>query len=607
MKRYLIVLFAIITSVVSAQNTPSGLSYRNQSKANIRQIELRDSTGENVITYAKLIENPAHIVVNPTGYTLKSIEIADTYTRVSMHVKFYPKRWIITAKSYLIDQDHNKYEMKRFESACGIQPMKMFWMPESGEIDYDIIYPPLKSYAKSVSLTFDGDSGSGFYDIQLYDLKLPDVDWTVAEQESSPRANPLNELPLPEYKFGMATLKGHIIDFRPGMMKEIEMSTFCRVFDNPLDVFKSDVDSVGNYTFTVPVARLTPASVGRNFPMQVFLAPGDTTEVWYSIRNGIPEFDARCYATGPLASLTMDIDSRAKGAVLRPLHMMMDNSDIKEYRTLQIRVKDICETLVRAKGKVTPAIMEELTDICSTDKVLLSSYLGQLLSLLKHYNLQVPGVMQNEQKMLWMLEQISKYEPLDSVQLQSMATIPASYQEYLNYHLDKLYKLKELLKTKYSAEIASLPQEIKPKDIVPYLLDKYRGKKVLVHCWIPTMKTCKEINEKVIIPLQKEWNEKRDSNEMVIVHIAYVKWPQSEWDAQCVDLKGVHYKIYDSDVYDELVKSIDHVHENTGIANALYDERGQCVWSKSNFPDIEDIRKKLGLRKNEKDFIYKNR
>lgn len=598
MRLYLTILSLFLATMLHAQGGLRTMREMNNSISNIKHIELRDSSGKQIIGYATSIENPAHIKISDRLCTLKRIELSDTYTRVTMHVRFQPKRWIMAAESYLIDNARNRYDMIRFESEYGIEPKKMFWMPQSGEIDYDIIYPPLKPYATSVTLTFDGDDGDGFYDIQLNRTDLPTIYWPFTEEWMQSQTQPLRELPVPEYKFGFATVKGHIFDFEPGMMKDIDLSTHYVIYDNPLDVQTTKIDSAGNFTFHVPVARLTAATIDRHHPMHVFLSPGETTEIWFPIH---PD-KRRSFATGPLASLAIDLNSTRRNSPDFMRHIRMDSSDLREYAMLSSRIQHICHSIDSVKGKVTPGMMDELHDICSNRKILLCDAFLQMAGLSKTYNIKMPDVVYNDMKLRWMLNDISHYIPLDAEQAESMATMPESYQELVNYHLDNLSDAHRENLQKHGFEIKSLPKNIATKDITQYILAQHPGKKVFIHCWIPNNSSDKDINSKVIIPLQKEWNEKRDSSDLVFVHIANVRYPQAEWEMQRADLKGEHYAIFDNMEFFDLQKSIVSTYPAVH-ANALYDEKGKCIWKKSNFPDIEDIRKRLGLRKNDMDVI----
>lgn len=82
----------------------------------------------------RVIDQPAFIVRNTTSIEVSKVVISDTATVLHIYAKYRPKYWIqIAPDSYLTDNNGETYQLR---SGIGIIPGKEFWMPESGEAEF---------------------------------------------------------------------------------------------------------------------------------------------------------------------------------------------------------------------------------------------------------------------------------------------------------------------------------------------------------------------------------------------------------------------------------------------------------------------------------------
>ena len=88
----------------------------------------------------RVIDQPPFIVRNTTSIEVSKVVISDTATVLHIYAKYRPKYWIqIAPDSYLTDNNGETYQLR---SGIGITPGKEFWMPESGEAEFNWSFLP---------------------------------------------------------------------------------------------------------------------------------------------------------------------------------------------------------------------------------------------------------------------------------------------------------------------------------------------------------------------------------------------------------------------------------------------------------------------------------
>ena len=141
-----------------------------------------------------------------------------------IYAKYRPKYWIqIAPDSYLTDNNGETYQLR---SGIGIIPGKEFWMPESGEAEFQLVFPPLSDNATSFDFTEGEKVENGFsiWGIQLKSKKLPEL--ALPQNAVVHKADPNAELPEPVIQYGKAMLKGKLLDSRPNMGMPISIAVW---------------------------------------------------------------------------------------------------------------------------------------------------------------------------------------------------------------------------------------------------------------------------------------------------------------------------------------------------------------------------------------------
>lgn len=170
----------------------------------------------------RVIDQPPFIVRNTTSIEVSKVVISDTATVLHIYAKYRPKNWIqIAPDSYLTDNNGETYQLR---SGIGITPGKEFWMPESGEAEFQLVFPPLSDNATSFDFTEGEKVENGFsiWGIQLKSKKLPEL--ALPQNAVVHKADPNAELPEPAIQYGKAMLKGKLLDSRPNMGMPISIA-----------------------------------------------------------------------------------------------------------------------------------------------------------------------------------------------------------------------------------------------------------------------------------------------------------------------------------------------------------------------------------------------
>lgn len=119
-----------------------------------------------IVCAQQTIENPSFKVRTGSILTIKRIDRSEADTRLSIHVIFRPHWWIkISSNIYIEDTTTGeKYNAKGIE---GMEFDKETYLPDSGEMDIKLIFPPLPSTTTCINLIDPEDPEGKTYEISL--------------------------------------------------------------------------------------------------------------------------------------------------------------------------------------------------------------------------------------------------------------------------------------------------------------------------------------------------------------------------------------------------------------------------------------------------------
>jgi len=230
----------------------------------------------------RVIERPMYVARNTDILEIDKIVLNDTATILYFKAFFYPQNWIsINKQSHLLGDNGVKYEVK---STVGIPVNTKFYMPESGETEFQIIFPPIPANVSSVDFSEGDEKGSwDIWGIELKSNKLPK--FNLPKNINTSKANLNTTLPEPVFKEGTATLKGQILEYRPRMTKTLKLfiASCVNVTSRSFDI---DIAEDGTFSAEIPVVTTTPVKTNLyGQDIRFYLAPGEETTVYLNLRE----------------------------------------------------------------------------------------------------------------------------------------------------------------------------------------------------------------------------------------------------------------------------------------------------------------------------------
>ena len=215
----------------------------------------------------KVIKHPPFIAWSSTSIEIDKAVLSDTATILHIKAFYQPKQWIrIASQSFIRDNNGETYPLR---SGIGISPDKEFWMPESGEAEFQLVFPPIPKSVTSIDFS-EGDKVEGAFKIWGIQLKgNQPAEFTLPSEAIVHKIDEKETLAEPQLCYGEATIKGQILDYRPGMGQTLTPTLFDPA-KGPYDGKKVNIDDNGTFLIKEKVAGITPISVTL-FGKRIFL------------------------------------------------------------------------------------------------------------------------------------------------------------------------------------------------------------------------------------------------------------------------------------------------------------------------------------------------
>lgn len=264
----------------------------------------------------RVIENPVYTARNNNTIEVSKVSLTDSTTVLDIQATFTPGYWIkIVSNSLLTDNNGNNYPIT---SSIGIDLDKEFWMPESGEATFQLVFPPLKRGVKTIDFIEGADVSDGF---RIYSIQLKDVTPNIKLPKGFKQAEVDKNAPLsePAFIYGKATIKGKVLGYTKGMPDKITIDAYNPFYGNiwGKEVPEATLEEDGSFSYTINLLGMTRISLNyaENY-IQIWGMPNETSEVCINI----PEITRRkskihadkasygeaIYYNGPWESLVME-------------------------------------------------------------------------------------------------------------------------------------------------------------------------------------------------------------------------------------------------------------------------------------------------------------
>ena len=205
----------------------------------------------------RVIERPPFLAWSSSNIEVDKIVMSDTVTTVYIKAFYRPKYWIkIASGSFLKDEKGALYPIRK---GVGITLDKEFWMPESGEAEFQLLFPPIP--ANVTSLDFSEGDFDGAY--KIWGIQLNEKDFRKSALPKGAVIHKINkkaELPVPEFAYGKATLKGQVTGYQKDMPSsgQLRLNDPIRWLNYAEEVtIKED----GSFQVQTDVITVTPATL----------------------------------------------------------------------------------------------------------------------------------------------------------------------------------------------------------------------------------------------------------------------------------------------------------------------------------------------------------
>ena len=576
-------------------------------------------------------------------FDITKMELKETETVMHFRVKFIPNYWIRFAKeSFLKTPDGKEYAVvsgkKTSEAESDVELDSLFWMPESGLADLVLHFKPVPTDTKEIDFIEGYDEGA-FRFFNICDKKTKKEPEWPAEWKGVKYAQ---DEKLPEAKIGkgVARIKVKLLGYKPGMGMELRVGGFRPLGEKEYFDKSFPLADDGTATAEIPLRMTREVSVGvsgvaggplviapgqeiallmnigegsnRPLAMKGFLAktnmdlneefvkllPKDAQVIRYEglsqcdtpekrlawLKNEfdkkIAEVKASDYTTAAKVLLCMEAEgefvewSRFFGGNYTNLMMTTGKARIasqKDYSNL-LRANDSLLVLSEAEKAYSYQYLDKPTSPCS-DRF----WTLPLSQLDKDFSTRAPWL--NELQTVYFMFSTDEKEwdgLMAQMKYEDCKGIVTDYQKEQERLAQELAQKESIFFKKFD--------EVKPENILQTILDRYKGKAVLIDMWATWCGPCRA-GHKAMAPMK----EQMKGQNVQFVYITSPSSPMSTWQEMIKDIDGDHYYLTPEQYSYILAK-----YESSGIPTyAVYNTKGEQTYKSIGFPGNEEIRKRL--------------
>ena len=576
-------------------------------------------------------------------FDITKMELKETETVMHFRVKFIPNYWIRFAKeSFLKTPDGKEYAVvsgkKTSEAESDVELDSLFWMPESGLADLVLHFKPVPTDTKEIDFIEGYDEGA-FRFFNICDKKTKKEPEWPAEWKGVKYAK---DEKLPEAKIGkgVARIKVKLLGYKPGMGMELRVGGFRPLGEKEYFDKSFPLADDGTATAEIPLRMTREVSVGvsgvaggplviapgqeiallmnigegnnRPLAMKGFLAktnmdlneefvkllPKDAQVIRYKalsqcdtpekrlawLKNEfdkkIAEVKASDYTTAAKDLLCMEAEgefvewSRFFGGNYTNLMMTTGKARIasqKDYSNL-LRANDSLLVLSEAEKAYSYQYLDKPTSPCS-DRF----WTLPLSQLDKDFSTRAPWL--NELQTVFFMFSTDEKEwdgLMAQMKYEDCKGIVTDYQKEQERLAQELAQKESIFFKKFD--------DVKPENILQTILDRYKGKAVLIDMWATWCGPCRA-GHKAMAPMK----EQMKGQNVQFVYITSPSSPMSTWQEMIKDIDGDHYYLTPEQYSYILAK-----YESSGIPTyAVYNTQGEQTYKVIGFPGNEEIRKRL--------------
>ena len=591
-------------------------------------------------------ENPSAFMGSYNSeFKITKVELKKTETVLHVTANYSPGSWIRFAKeSFLLTPDGTKYGItggaKTNEQEADLMLDSLFWMPQTGTANLALHFKPVPQDTKELDfLESYNEQDFKFWNISdsktKKDVAMP-ADWQHVQYAKD------ETLPAAKISKGVATVKVRMLGYKKGMGLEFFVGTFVPLaskerFDKTFR-FADD----GTVKIEVPLRLTREVTVGvRGLAFgNIVIGPGQETEILMKVCSDNKPFLA---FKGYMAKTNMDLVNAKKANEAVNLVGSDDKVflKVKECKTKEERLQclqDIFDQRVATirKSKYTTAAQDLLCMMAESNFVKWSRQFAWKYS---NYYVDEDGrVVWSQENIFEKMEKnkdllpLSEEEQAYTWKYLNEPTSPCS-QEFWDAPLS-MYDKKALEKNAYNNELRCIQSvmdpgqanlmdlylevmkhedcknvlleyqaeqkriaeelasqqsvfyqkfdDVAPENILQTILDKYKGKVVLIDIWATWCGPCRQ-GHQLMKPWKAALKQDQKGKNIQFVYITSPSSPLKTWQTMIKDIDGDHYYLT-KEQYNYILEK----YESEGIPTyAIYDAEGNQTFKTIGFSGLD--------------------
>lgn len=590
-------------------------------------------------------ENPsAFIPASSADFKITKVELKQTETVMHFRATFIPHYWIRFAKeSFLRTSDGKEYAAvsgtKTCEAESDLTLDSLFWMPDNGLAELALHFKPVPLDTKELDFIEGYDDGAfRFWNIcdtkNNKKLEVPG-DWKNVKYAKD------ETLPVAKINKGVATINVKMLGYKPDMKMEFYVGGFVPLGSTQqMDKSFPFADN-GTLTAEIPLWLTREVTVGVQglAYTNIIIGPGQETSILMKVCDDHRPFLA---FKGFFAKTNMDLVNA------HDTHKSFTDDDetylkVKECKTPDERLLCLTDifnqrTAAIKKTNYTTAAKDLL---CMTTEENYFRWTHLFASTFCQYQVGADGKVyrtyenyeENYKKCMDMLPLTGEaaaynwkylnepaspsslafwYTTIDSsdknakeknaynVELRSIPFVLSRYDGKLidttlkemtfedckavvrEFQAEQQRIAKQL--TTQESVFYKKYDDVAPEDILQTILDKYKGKAVLIDIWATWCGPCRA-GHKAMAPMK----EQMKGQNIQFVYITSPSSPLKAWQEMIKDIDGDHYYLT-KEQYDYILNK----YESDGIPTyAIYNISGKQTYKNIGFPGTDVIRKEL--------------